>query len=403
MLKKLIDWADRQTHLEGDTNEILIAKRIWWICLSFATPLTLFIGIVLIWTGQLVLGKIFSIASLYWLLSMLLFHRSKTGIEWYGLASQLFLILFSFVMTILMGGIINSGGIILLGLIGPVYALTFPSRSRAIVLFVIYLLLACLSIVVHPYIKPIIELSYHENLYLFISSLLINTVFWFIALYYFSSERSVALENLHAEEKKSQNLLLNILPKKIVTSLKDGHPILAEQLDNVTILFADLVNFTPTSAQMKPPEIIQLLNKTFTFFDQLTDKYGLEKIKTIGDCYMAAAGVPEPHKDHAMAAVRMALEIQEYAAEQNLQFRIGINSGSIIAGVIGFKKFSYDLWGEVVNVASRLETNAPPGGIYISQMTRDLISDQVLCEPQGIKTLKGVGEVKIWSVLEIKP
>lgn len=128
------------------------------------------------------------------------------------------------------------------------------------------------------------------------------------------------------KRKSKQNLLLNILPKKIVTTLKDGHPILAEQLDNVTILFADLINFTPTSAQMKPPEIIQLLNKTFTFFDQLTDKYALEKIKTIGDCYMAAAGVPEPHKDHFMAAVRMALEIQEYAAEQNLQFRIGINS-----------------------------------------------------------------------------
>jgi guanylate cyclase len=172
----------------------------------------------------------------------------------------------------------------------------------------------------------------------------------------------------------------------------------------VSILFADVVNFTPMSALMTPVELVELLNEVFSYFDTLVDKYRLEKIKTIGDCYMVAAGVPRSRSDHAHVLTHMALEVQAYFSGREfwgrqLAFRIGINSGPVVAGVIGHRKFIYDLWGDAVNTASRMESHGVGGQIQITQATYELIKNDFICEPRDLVNVKGKGEMEVWHVV----
>jgi guanylate cyclase len=209
---------------------------------------------------------------------------------------------------------------------------------------------------------------------------------------------------LHAEQDKSERLLLNILPAEIATVLKNEKRVIADRFDSASILFADVVNFTPMSAQMLPEELVGLLNEVFCYFDGLAEKYGLEKIKTIGDCYMLAAGVPCPRPDHAHILTETALEMRDYVGKRQflgkqLAFRIGINSGPVVAGVIGQKKFAYDLWGDTVNTASRMESHGEAGIVQITEGTYQLIKDDFICEPRGVINVKGKGEMNVWHVV----
>jgi class 3 adenylate cyclase/CHASE3 domain sensor protein len=211
------------------------------------------------------------------------------------------------------------------------------------------------------------------------------------------------LDSLRLEQEKSENLLLNILPKDIAELLKKKPDSIAEQYGEASILFADVVNFTPMSSQMKPIELVELLNQVFSQFDDLVEKYDLEKIKTIGDCYMVASGVPRSRQDHAQAITCLALDMQEIVRKSDyfgrkLIFRIGINSGPVVAGVIGRKKFIYDLWGDAVNTASRMESNGTGGLVQITKETYDLIHDDFVCEPRGVIHVKGKGELPVWFV-----
>ena len=211
------------------------------------------------------------------------------------------------------------------------------------------------------------------------------------------------LDSLRIEQEKSENLLLNILPKDIAELLKKKPDSIAEQYSEASILFADVVNFTPMSSQMKPIELVGLLNQVFSQFDDLVEKYDLEKIKTIGDCYMVASGVPRPRQDHAQVITCLALDMQEIVKKSDyfgrkLTFRIGINSGPVVAGVIGRKKFIYDLWGDAVNTASRMESNGTGGLVQITQETYNLINEDFICESRGVINVKGKGELPVWFV-----
>ena len=211
------------------------------------------------------------------------------------------------------------------------------------------------------------------------------------------------LDSLRIEQEKSENLLLNILPKDIAELLKKKPDSIAEQYSEASILFADVVNFTPMSSQMTPIELVELLNQVFSQFDGLVEKYDLEKIKTIGDCYMVASGVPRPRQDHAQVIMCLALDMQEIVTKSDyfgrkLTFRIGINSGPVVAGVIGRKKFIYDLWGDAVNTASRMESNGTGGLVQITKETYNLIHEDFVCEPRGVINVKGKGELPVWFV-----
>jgi guanylate cyclase len=227
-------------------------------------------------------------------------------------------------------------------------------------------------------------------------------------LAYFVGEKNRLFTLLRGEQAKSESLLLNILPKEIAAILKNESRTIADHYTEASVLFADMVGFTPLSATLPPVEMVELLNEAFSFFDLLLDKYDVEKIRTIGDSYMVASGVPRRRTDHAQALVCMALEMRDFIAThtfhngQRVDFRIGINSGPVIGGVIGKRKFVYDVWGDAVNVASRMESHGLGGAVQITQATYELIKDEFICEPRGTVNVKGKGEMDVWLVVSAK-
>ncbi|MBD2106567.1 hypothetical protein H6F49_06325 [Nodosilinea sp. FACHB-13] len=215
-------------------------------------------------------------------------------------------------------------------------------------------------------------------------------------------ELEIALKELNKEKERSEQLLINILPESIVQRLKENDTSIAEHFDEVTILFADIVNFTPIAARLQPFEVVELLNGIFSEFDDLVEEFGLEKIKTIGDAYMVAAGLPVPRTDHAEAIANMALAMQQRVADfrsktgEAFQIRVGINTGTVVAGVIGTKKFIYDLWGDTVNVASRMESTGLAGGIQVTAATYNWLKDRYDFEVRGTVQVKGKGAMETY-------
>lgn len=206
-------------------------------------------------------------------------------------------------------------------------------------------------------------------------------------------------EALHYEQEQAERLLLNILPKVIAQRLKQLESTIADNFEEVTVLFADIVGFTELSARFPPAQVVELLNRIFSAFDELSDCYGLEKIKTIGDAYMVVGGLPTPRSDHAEATANMALDMQQVITKfnnqnnQTLSIRIGMNTGPVVAGVIGIKKFSYDLWGDTVNIASRMESQGLPDQIQVTEFTYKKLQDKYLFEERGMIQVKGKGKM----------
>lgn len=213
------------------------------------------------------------------------------------------------------------------------------------------------------------------------------------------TERRVWEEALRYQQECTEELLLNILPEPIAERLKFWESTIADSFAAVTVMFADLVNFTEFSAEMPPPQLVALLNKIFSKFDQLAQKHGLEKIKTIGDAYMVVGGLPTPRHDHAEAIAQMALEMQQEITNfkqdngEPFTLRIGIHTGPVVAGVIGMKKFAYDLWGNTVNVASRMESQGIAGKIQVTAEIYQQLQDKYMFEKRGVITVKGKGEM----------
>ena len=213
-------------------------------------------------------------------------------------------------------------------------------------------------------------------------------------------------DSLKVEQEKSENLLLNILPKAIVHQLKIGNNAIASRSENVTILFADIVDFTDLSTKVSPNQLVSMLNEIFSCFDMLADQFGLEKIKTIGDAYMVVGGLPTPRDDHAEAIAEMALAMQKEITAfkrddgKSFRLRIGINTGPVVAGVIGIRKFIYDLWGDAVNIASRMESHGIAGGIQVTSATYELLKEQYSFWHRGKIYIKGRGELDTYMLLE---
>ena len=213
------------------------------------------------------------------------------------------------------------------------------------------------------------------------------------------------VEALRVEKERSEQLLLNILPKKIVARMHDGETVIADQLSNVTILFSDLVDFTKLSSRLSAADLVRLMNELFSEFDRLALSFGIEKIKTIGDAYMLVGGLPEPRADHAHAVADMALAMIGVVERMNrelaipLQMRIGIHSGDVVAGVIGTHKFAYDIWGDAVNIASRMESYSLPNRIQVSAATHRHLQESFRLEPHARVAVKGKGPMETYFLL----
>jgi adenylate cyclase len=355
-------------------------------------------GIMYISFGQVLAGYIPLGNSIISLFSVVLFGLTRR--YRFFRFSQLVLILISpFFLMITLGGFFTSSAVVLWSLISPLGALLFDEPRHATRWLLGYLGLVILSGFLQPYVSAPRPLSSTLITFFFVMNISAVSTIAIILLTYF-----VRQKNLFQE--KSENLLLNILPREIAAILKKENRIIADHVDRASILFADMVGFTPMSAEMSPTAMVELLNEIFSHFDSLVDKYDLEKIRTIGDSYMVASGVPRPRVDHAQAAVRLALDMQSYLANsafhasRPVTFRIGINSGPVIAGVIGRKKFVYDLWGDAVNTASRMESHGSGGAIQVTRDTYELIKDEFMCEPRGRIDVKGKGEMEVWHVID---
>ncbi len=316
-------------------------------------------------------------------------------------SSQLLLsLLLPFFLMIALGGIVNSSAVVLWSLMSPLGALLFANRRRALYWFIAYLVLVFFGVALGPIISDANSLPRAVVTLFFGLNIGGVSAVTFVLLQNFMSQKDEALELLRAEQAKSEGLLLNVLPAQIAEVLKDGVHTIADQCDEVSVLFADVVGFTPLSESLPPQEVVALLDEAFTYFDSLVAEYGVEKIRTIGDNYMVAAGVPIARPDHAQVLTRIALKMNSFVTSSNppLRFRLGINSGPAIAGVIGTAKFHYDLWGDMVNTASRMESHGQPGKIQITQATYERIADQFVCRPRGLIEVKGKGKMPTWFV-----
>ncbi|MBK5266653.1 MAG: PAS domain S-box protein, partial [Acidimicrobiia bacterium] len=218
---------------------------------------------------------------------------------------------------------------------------------------------------------------------------------------YFIRQRDRARTELKAERHRSDQLLLNILPGPIADRLKSGESNIADRVDAVTVLFADLVGFTPLSAGMDPDQVVALLNDIFTTLDDLAQRHDLEKIKTIGDEYMVVGGLTTAKTDHVESTAAFALDVLDAFAEKPgaPQMRIGMQTGPVIAGVIGSTKFAYDLWGDTVNTASRMESHGVPGRIQVTSTVRDALVDSFTFEDRGPVEIKGKGLMETYFLV----
>ena len=296
-----------------------------------------------------------------------------------------------------LGGFVSGSAMVIWSFLAPLGALLFLGRAEAVPWFVGFLGVVASSGLIEVLAPRNVDVPSGIS----VSFLALNVVgvalATFLMLRYFVGERDRLYRDLRAERETSERLLLNVLPGPIAERLKREEGVIADAHPEVTVLFADLVDFTPLSERISPEQTVALLDRVFSAFDDLADRCGLEKIKTIGDAYMVAAGIPDPSPRHAEAAADMALEmltaVRDCAAESrvDLSVRIGIESGPVVAGVIGRRRFIYDLWGDTVNTASRMESHGVPGAVQVGPGAHELLAGRYRFEPRGPIEVKGKG------------
>jgi adenylate cyclase len=304
----------------------------------------------------------------------------------------------------LVGGFLPSGGVGLWGILAPLGALVFLDVRRAVRWFAAFLFVFVLT----GFLGETLFRDADLPVWFTSSMLALNVIgagsIAFTLLASFANQRDAALRALRAEQEKAEELLVNVLPSSIAERLKGTTRSIADHFESASILFADVVDFTPLARRLAPAEVVGVLDELFSHFDTLVERHGLEKIKTIGDCYMAASGVPDPSPDHARKTALLALDMRDAVAtsaigQLGLEMRIGINSGPVVAGVIGTKRFLYDLWGDAVNTASRMEEQGTPGDIQITRTTYELLKDEFVCRPRGTIQVKGKGGMETWYLV----
>ena len=318
------------------------------------------------------------------------------NLGFYRFTQLLTILILPWLVTMSLGGFTELSVVIIWSALCPLGSLLLEDLRRTLFWILGFVVLLVVSALLQPFLVPA-DLPETFVTWFFVLNLGSVIAIVFGLLYYFVGRRNFF-------QQRSEMLLLNILPKEISEALKADQRTIAAHYDAASILFADVVEFTPMAATMTPLQLVDLLNEVFQCFDGLVEKYDLEKTKTIGDCYMVASGVPRPRPDHASALVDLALDMRAAVAQRTfggrqLSFRMGINTGPVVAGVIGRKKFIYDLWGEAVNLASRMESHGRSRIIQITRSTHELVKDAFDCEPRGTIEVKGAGQMEVWHVL----
>lgn len=384
-----------------DSDEVRLEKTLLVALALMISPLAVLWGVIYLVFGERTAASIpLTYATVSWF-SIAVFYETRSY-DFFRFSQLVLMLVLPFLLMVALGGFINSSAVILWALLSPLGALVFEGRRAAVRWFLAYLALVAVSGLLQRYVRLDNNLTPGLVQIFFVMNIGAVSTVAFVALHIFVGGKDSAFNRLRREQVKSEDLLHNMLPQEVAEILKNQDGLVAKHYDEASILFADIVGFTPLSVELDPAEAVELLNEMYSHFDSLVEQYGLEKIRTVGDNYMVASGVPNPRSEHAQAIAHMALDMQAYVvrhpmvAGRPLKLRIGINSGLLVAGVIGRKKFQYDLWGDVVNTASRMESHGQGGKIQVTADTFELLKDEFVFEPRGTLDVKGKGEMETW-------
>jgi class 3 adenylate cyclase len=411
--RRLPDWVDRLAQVgvvHSDSDEERVRKATLTLTSALITVLSvIWVGTYAalgLWLSALIpftyqLASVASIAA---------FARTKR--YRFFRASQLSMMLvLPFLLQWSLGGFGQSSAVALWALMAPLGALLFLDLRRAFPWFIAFVALVAISGLIDARLTEADVPSWIVIAFFVMNVLGVSTTVYLLLQYFMRArERILAqLEENHAalqaEQEKSERLLLNILPVPIAARLKESSDVIADGFAGVTVLFADIVEFTRLADRLSPEEVVALLNRVFSSFDVLTQRHDLEKIKTIGDAYMVAAGLPIPRLDHAEAVAEMALDMREEADRCGrevgfpLAIRIGMDSGPVVAGVIGRSKFIYDLWGDTVNTASRMESHGLAGQIQVTGRTYERLKGRYELRERGELDVKGKGPMTTYFLI----
>ena len=402
---------------ENDSEELRLRKTLLMLA-SGLMNMAAFVWLALYWIMGLKLPT--TIPLLYQLISViiLVIYLKTRNFDFFRFA-QLSLFLFApFVIQWTIGSFVNSSGIVLLALLAPVGAMVVLGARESIPWFVAYVVLTVVS-GVFDYFLAAGDLSgvpmRTVAVFFVLNFTILSSIMYLLLRYFvqqkdvFQAELSRQHELVREEQKKSEQLLTTILPSHIAQRLKRDQATIADGFADVTVMFADIVGFTMLAEELTPKEVVSFLDGVFTRFDELADRHGVDKIKTIGDAYMVAGGLSGENTHYVDAVAAMALEMLELARNDEVMkrykiaFHVGFATGPVIAGVIGARRFIYDLWGDTVNVASRITSEAPAGQILVDKTTyRRLGTRYQFGSPQDL-TFKGKGQMTVYQLIGKRP
>ena len=403
----------------GDSEQLRLAKSL----LVFATGLVSsasMVWLAIYWFLGPQLSSTYPYIFQLLLAGNLLLYIKTRNFDFFRV-SQIGLFLFvPFAVQWSIGNFVTASGVILWGLLAPVGAVVIFGVSGSLAWFLAWIFFTGLSGFFDWYLADLAPKTPPVPLrtsvvFFALNFIAVSTLIYVLLRHAILEQQKIKqhLEEAHAqlqvEQERAERLLLNILPAPVAKRLKESNQTIADGFADVTVMFADIVGFTQVAAGMSPSQVFAMLNRIFSAFDDLAEELGLEKIKTIGDAYMVAGGINDSGTDYTVAIARMAVAMRELLARDfsvntsRLQVRIGIGTGPVVAGVVGKKKFIYDLWGDTVNIASRITTEGTPGLIYCDQKTRERLKhDFALSEPV-ILNLKGKGEMAVFEVKDYQP
>jgi guanylate cyclase len=386
---------------DDDSKEIRLQKSLL-IAITIGTSVPGMIwGLVYYFYGEPLVSTFPFGYSILGLTIFLLYRKSPHNYANFYMIVRLMILFTPFFIMLVLGGFIQSSVVIVWSMMAPLTSLLIDGGKTATKWFFAFLALVLVGVLFSTNIEVAFP-NYIVQMFLFLNIFGMSLT-TFLMSQFAVKERSELIKLLGEEKKRSEDLLLNVLPKEVIPFLQESEEAYVQEYDSVSVLFADIVGFTGLTETLGSRKMMDLLNMIFSYFDSLLDDHNAEKIRTIGDNYMVSIGAPVPEEDHAFLMVSMAQKMLNLLdnpemIEYGISFRIGINSGPVVAGVIGKHKFHWDVWSDMVNVASRLESTGIPGRIHIGPETFKLLKNRIPCTPRGPISLKGKGEIETYLI-----
>ncbi|MHA2053915.1 MAG: adenylate/guanylate cyclase domain-containing protein [Candidatus Hodarchaeales archaeon] len=387
---------------DTDSDEVKLQKTLLLV-ISVGTSVPGFIwGWIYLVFGEPIASLIPLTYSVIGFIIFLLYRQNPENYRFYFFSIRLMILIVPFILFLALGGFILSSVAIVWSIMAPLTTLLTDQRKQAWKWFAVFVLFILIGVIFPPVRSDnslpgvLIRIFFFLNIF----GMSVTT---FAMILFTVNERAKFMELLELEKDRSEKLLLNVLPAEVIPHLQKSKEAYVEEFDSVSVLFADIVGFTGLTEKYGARKMLDLLNEIYSYFDSLLSNHKAEKIRTIGDNYMVAVGAPVREKDHAFLMVSMAQKMLDYldkpeTKKRGINFRIGINSGPVVAGVIGRHKFHFDIWGDMVNVASRFESHGLPGRIQIGKETHRLLNNRIQTKSRGAIEIKGKSKIETWLV-----